>query len=110
MKLWIATTAAFACLLLSIPVGAVTPPPPLEGFTWQELTEIGGFLLVPDGWHFRVSQQEAKLAYFVTKDPITAEGFETGITVNVIRALPRSLGVSPSAFGRDFVMQVQNAE
>lgn len=110
MKQWIPSAVALATLIAAGPVHPLVAPAPVEGLTWEEMTAIGGFVLVPNSWRFRISEKDGKLAYFVTKDPITAQGFDTGITINVIRALPRTMGVSPTAFARDFVMQVQNAE
>ena len=110
MKQWTLAAMLCAVFLIPTPVLSVTPPQAPDGFSWQELTAINGFALVPDEWRFRISEQGGKLAYFVTRDPITAEGFDTGMTINVIRALPLSLGVSPTAFARDFVMQIENTE
>lgn len=110
MKPWIPCAVALAVIFAATTVHPLVAPAPVEGFNWEEMTAIGGFVLVPDAWRFRISERDAKLAYFVTKDPITAQGFDTGITINVIRALPRTMGVSPSAFARDIVMQIENAE
>lgn len=109
MKRRVLSTVVLAAVVASAPIHPLTAPAPVEGYAWQEMTAIGGFVLVPDSWRFRISERDGRLAYFVTKDPITAEGFDVGITINVIRALPGTLGVSPSAFARDFVMQVENA-
>ena len=110
MRVSIRAFAIVAILAAAHPAVTLTLPVAPEGFAWQETPDIRGAILLPEGWHFSVGRQEAKLAYFATRDKIENGTFTTGITLNVIRAVPGSLGVSPSAFARDLVMQIRNTE
>lgn len=78
-------------------------PAPPAGFTWQELPEIKGKCLKPDGWHFTKGKtlKEGWSAYFVTKDSLSGRGAHlTGLTIVPRQNLYARQGQPPSAYAK----------
>ena len=84
-------------------------PVPPKGYTWVQAAEINAALLQPDGWHFKSTEKDGTLAYFITNQPIQPDAqpgtiqFETGVSINVTRQLPKVKGMKPSAFARQYI-------
>ena len=75
-------------------------PDPPEGFQWQELEEIDGAVLLPDGWHFGKSSSKDGLVYRVTKEKLDEDNkvFLTGLTINVLKDVKEKTNVPPSIY------------
>ena len=69
-------------LLSSLAAFGQTAP---RGFKWKHFSEVGVTVQVPDGWHTRILKEKGTKALQVTKEKPTAKGFETGLTINLIR-------------------------
>lgn len=71
-------------LLLFSSVAAFAQKAP-KGFTWRHFPEIGVSVQVPNGWHSRVVSEKGTKALQITKEKVTSKGFETGLTINLIK-------------------------
>lgn len=92
-------------------VGAQELPPAPAGYEWARCPDIGGALLVPDGWSFRRVAAGDGLAYFITKRPWEPPAsFETGLTFNVLWDVPGKTGLSPVEYGRRYVDAAKSTE
>jgi hypothetical protein len=84
-------------------------PPPPDGFDWQWCEEVGVGLLRPKQWHFKQGAKGDTNGYFLTKEKIDpakgSEGFETGLTMNVISGIRKKNGENPSDFAIKFVRE-----
>jgi hypothetical protein len=58
------------------------PPPAAEGFVWRKYPELHATVQVPDGWHTRILRQKQVAALQLTKQKVTEQGFDTGLTIN----------------------------
>lgn len=74
------------------------------GYDWQQLPAIKAALLRPSGWHFDTKTSDGDLAYFVSREPNTPpDGFDTGLTVNVITNVPSKTGMSAEEYAVTFI-------
>jgi hypothetical protein len=79
-------------------------PEPPKWFKWQELKEIQGAVLLPDGWHFNKVSNEDTLAYRVTKEDLKKEKvFLTGFTINVTRNVKTKTNLTAPDYAVYFV-------
>jgi hypothetical protein len=70
-----------------------------RGFRWQEIPEIKGAFLVPQGWYFKTESRGKTFAFFITKEQIRSGGmFKTGLSVNVVRNLSTPVQEYAQAF------------
>lgn len=78
------------------PTGEPPPPPAPDGYRWQELTEIKGAVLFPDGWFFRSTEKHGTRTYQITKEETDDEKqFDTGLTINVAQNVKAKTKGSP---------------
>lgn len=105
MRTLIAVLAIF--LLGMNPASAMADefPPPPDGYTWVNFSEIKGAFLIPHGWYFKKDRQGETQGYFITRENIEEKGaFQTGLSVNVLHDIPQRTGMAPSAFASAFVL------
>ena len=76
------TVTSVLLLLLALLALAEDAP---SGFAWKSFAELGITVQVPDGWHSQVVAANGTTALRITKTKVGPEGFETGLTVNLIR-------------------------
>lgn len=69
------------------------------GFRWQELKEVRGAVLIPDGWHFQKTETKDALVFQVTKESLKETSkFLTGLTINVAREVTKKTKAPPSIY------------
>ena len=74
------------------------PPPAPGGFSWRDLPDIGGAILMPDGWFFKRVAKGSTASYFVSVENIDQRGrFVTGLSLNV---LPRLKAHAAESFAK----------
>ena len=84
--------------------GDLSLPDAPAGFSWQQAREIKGAFLQPDGWHFDTQHDDDDFAYFISREPNTEpDGFETGLTVNVLTNVPQKTGMPASLYAAEFI-------
>jgi hypothetical protein len=99
------------CVLVAATAFAEQPklPSPPDGFEWQWCDEVRVGLLRPKQWHFKSGAKGDTKGYFITKekiDPVKGnEGFDTGLTMNVISGIRKKSGNSPSDYAIKFVRE-----
>ena len=107
----LATLFAAICVLAATTARSEQPklPPPPDGFDWQWCDEVRVGLLRPNQWHFKQGTKGDTKGYFLTKEKIDPaqgnEGFETGLTMNVISDIRRKSGEDPSDYAIRFVRE-----
>lgn len=79
-------SACLLFLLLFLPLSAPAQkaPPAPKGFAWKKFPALHLSVQVPQGWHSRMTQANGNRVLQITKDPVTAAGFETGLTINLL--------------------------
>src|SRR5215471_19269896 len=87
-----------------VSLGAEAPLPPApSGFSWQRLDTIKCAVLKPDGWFFKQTRKGQTDGFFITKEDIDKAGvFQTGLTLNCIRDVPKKTGKTPSEYAASF--------
>ena len=74
-------------------------PPAPAGYSWQRLVTIKSAVLKPDGWFFKQAKKGQTDGFFITKEDIDQSGvFQTGLTLNCIRDVPKKTGQAPSDY------------
>ena len=74
-----------------------------SGYSWQRLVTIKSALLKPDGWFLKQTKKGQTDAFFITKEDIDQSGaFQTGLTLNCIRDVPKKTGQTPSDYAASF--------
>jgi hypothetical protein len=74
-------------------------PPAPAGYSWQRLVTIKSAVLKPDGWFFKQAKKGQTDGFFITKEDIDQSGaFQTGLTLNCIRDVPKLIGQAPSDY------------
>jgi hypothetical protein len=87
---------------------AEAPPAAPDGFTWTTCKAMKGVFLLPNGWNFREEQNGDTSACFITKEKITASaGFDTGISINLVKDLPRKAKLKPSDYAQRYLAAVE---
>jgi hypothetical protein len=67
-----------------------------------------GFFLLPKGWNFLEEQKEDTSACFISKEKISGSaGFKTGISINLLRNIPRKMSRKPSVFAQQFLLVIE---
>lgn len=102
MKLRVLLALILTALFFST-VSAQGPPPegnslpdPPKGFTWIYFSKIEAKFLRPEGWFVKTGVQKGTVSVFITKEDIDKEGqFITGLTLNVIKDVPKKTSVTP---------------
>jgi hypothetical protein len=93
---------SFLMLLFCTRADDQLPPTP-SGYSWQHLTAIKSAALKPDGWFFKQTKKGQTDAFFITKEDIDKTGsFQTGLTLNCLRDIPKKTGQLPSAYAAAF--------
>jgi len=84
--------------------GDLDLPEPPPGFTWQQAPDIKGAILKPDGWYFDTEFDGDDYGYFISREPnAPPDGFDTGLTLNVITDVPSKTGVTASTYAAAFI-------
>lgn len=55
-----------------------------SGMSWRRFDSHHVSVQVPNGWHVNTTSLPGTKGLRITKDPVTKQGFETGLTINVI--------------------------
>ncbi len=86
-------------------------PEPPKGFKWQELKEINGAVLRPEGWDFNQTSTRDALAYQVSLEKLADNDgkFLTGLTINVVKDVPEKTKVKPSLYAAKHVRDYMKA-
>jgi len=91
-----------AILILAFVVSARADdslPTAPSGYSWQRLVAIKSALLKPDGWFFEQVKKGQTDGYFIAMEDIDqSEAFQTGLTLNCIRDVPKKSGQAPSDY------------
>lgn len=84
--------ASALVLVAQEPVEQELPEQP--GFTWWQIPELNGAMLVPDGWYTKQQQNEEALGYFITKTELSEDNpsFSIGLSLNVFLNAKETLG------------------
>lgn len=82
----------------------VNLPAPPSGFSWQQLPDVKGALLRPSGWYFDTESGNGDWAYFISRERNTPpDGFDTGLTVNVVADVPAKTGMTATEYAAKFI-------
>ncbi len=71
-------------------------PKPPNGYSWEKLDAISGYILKPDGWFFNAEKNANTYAYFITKEDFTKDPngmFVTGFSLNVFTNMGKTNAV-----------------
>jgi hypothetical protein len=88
------------CLADSPKPANETPLPKApDGYTWERFTEIQSAFLRPTGWHRFDKAGSSSHTYVISKESVKTNGsFETGLTMQAVKAIQEKKGIPPSAF------------
>jgi hypothetical protein len=79
-----------------------------DGFSWSSCTSMKGFFLLPKGWNFLEEQKGDTSACFISKEKINGStGFKTGISINLLRNIPKKMNRQPSVFAQQFLLVIE---
>jgi hypothetical protein len=80
------------------------PPPAPEGYSWVYAKPMKGIFLLPKGWNFLEEKKGDTEACFITKEKISGtQGFQTGVSINLLKDLPGKMKISPSKYAKLYV-------
>ena len=98
-----------ATLAVPCPAFAEEQPTAPAGFSWVKAKPMKGVFLLPNGWHFREEEQGDTSACFITKEKISSPSgvFTTGVSINLIRGLPRKAKMLPSQYAQRYLQVVE---
>lgn len=84
-----------------------TPPPAPDGYSWVQAKPMKGIFLLPKGWNFLEEKNGDTEACFITKEKISAtQGFQTGVSINLLKDLPGKMKISPSKYAKFYVEMI----
>jgi hypothetical protein len=97
----------FATALFCQPSFAQDLPTAPNGFSWANCPSMKGFFLLPKGWNLLEEQKEDTSACFLTKEKIQGNAdFKTGISINLLREVPKKTSRKPSVFAQQFLLEL----
>lgn len=79
--------------------------PKIDGYKWNKCPSIKGAFLCPNDWHFKASNTNGQEAFFISKEKIidNKTRFETGISIFVLKNIPKTKKMTPSKFMESYV-------
>lgn len=79
--------------------------PEIDGYKWNKCPSIKGAFLCPNDWHFKKSNANGQTAFFITKEKIkdVKTRFETGISIFVLKEIPKTKKMIPSKFMEAYI-------
>jgi len=85
---------------------------PPAGYIVQELGGLGGSIVRPIEWHYCCIYAKGTLVFQISKEQCSdGQGFETGMTINVIPGVREKSNVKPTAYAAHFLTKkVEAAE
>ena len=83
--------------------------PTVNGYKWNKCPSIKGAFLCPNDWHFKKSTKNGQTAFFITKEKIKNEKtrFETGISIFVLKEIPKTKKMKPSKFMESYIKEAK---
>lgn len=81
MRLVLLPLIAFVLSSCAVPSGTGSAA---SGMSWRRFNSHHVSVQVPSGWHVNTTTAQGTKGLRITKDPVTKQGFETGLTINVI--------------------------
>ena len=95
-----------AAIVPIIAFGQTAPPAP-DGYSWVKAKPMKGVFLLPKGWNFLEEKNGDTEACFITKEKISGtQGFQTGVSINLIKDLPGKMKMSPSKHAKLYVEMI----
>lgn len=75
-----------------------------EGYTWQSVSSMDAYFLLPKNWFTKEEESNGTKAYFITKENIETNGrFKTGMSINCIPNMSKKINISVDKYACTFI-------